>query len=290
VIALTVVLGLSGGCADDPKEAFIAAYCDIFQPCCAEAGLRADGQQCRFFLGALAPGGYNAQAGEACLAEFRAAAMQPGFCQTSMSMESEACSMVFPSTGTKQPGATCEDTNECARSPEGEVSCESTFVNGATIQKCQVQVRGQEGNTPCLGTVEGNFTSYALSTGDVLPRGYLCHVADGLYCQDGGACTRLKQVGEVCMGGFVSDCARTTYCDFSQRMCLARKVAGEACTGSDECEEGMFCPTNGRVCSAQSANGAACTESAQCVSQSCTNGTCQAGLDDFGLILICGSP
>ena len=77
---LPALLALSLSCGDDADSAsgFAAAYCDLIKPCCAMAKLRTDGQQCQLLFGAFGgQSSYNKQAGEACLAEARAAAASP---------------------------------------------------------------------------------------------------------------------------------------------------------------------------------------------------------------------
>src|SRR5687767_6414728 len=84
-----------GGGANTTTE-FIASYCSLLQPCCAMAGLKADGQQCRTLLGAFAPAGYTASAGEACLAALRAASGESDFCSGGLERADSACDKAFP--------------------------------------------------------------------------------------------------------------------------------------------------------------------------------------------------
>jgi hypothetical protein len=287
--------GLSCGGADNASE-FIDGYCSLLAPCCKMAGLPGgDGAQCRMLLGALTPASsYDKAAGEACLAELSAASAKPGFCQTGAS-GSDACGRVFESNsnrGSKKPGEDCMQDADCAPSSEGKVDCRSRFVMGAELSKCQVQIRGKEGDNPCVGTVDGNVTSY-LTTGsnpDILPRGYLCHVADGLRCDTAtAACVKIKVAGEMCSGGF-SECAKTTFCDSAIRMCVDRRPVGGACATSSQCAEGGTCDTTMRVCVAQLGDGAACTSSGQCRSGRCVNNACAAGTGtNLTLAFVCGS-
>jgi hypothetical protein len=294
VLGLLAMGGLSCGDGAESASAFVNSYCELLQPCCAMAGLRSDGQQCRAFLGAFAsPSAYDKQAGSACLAELRAAAGKPGFCQMSDAFEPAACDGVFGETGggSKQPGEACTDDDECARSSEGKVECQTAFAGSTQIRKCQVQIKGKAGDMPCVGTVDGNTTF--LNTGsDVAPRGYLCNLADGLRCDTAtDACVALKAVGEACTGSSSSECVLTAYCDSVQRKCAERKPAGGMCMQSfsrPQCGEGLYCST-AMTCSAQAADGAACTGDDQCRSDSCVNSKCEAGGGDFGQALLCGA-
>jgi hypothetical protein len=292
---LPALLALSLSCGDDADSAsgFAASYCQLIQPCCAMASLRTDGQQCQLFFGLV--GGqatYNKQAGEACLAEARAAASKPDFCTKLDNAEPSVCDQVFGGTGKKQPGETCNDSDECAPSTEGSVQCESNFsIGGNEVRKCQVVVKGKEGDKPCVGTQEGNFTSGNVNLDDVPPKGYLCHVAEGLRCDTStDTCTKLKAVGEACLGN--SECVRTAFCEGTTDKCTDRKAIGATCMPSfanEECVAGAWCSETARMCAAQVADGGACTEDDECKSGNCANDKCDKGLGDFGLALICGT-
>jgi hypothetical protein len=297
---LSVLVGLVGlglSCGDSggagSQEAFVASYCDLFIPCCAKAGLRSDGTQCKLFLGAFAPQGkYDKQAGEACLAEAKAASSKADFCDTGL--ESAVCDKVFGEpSGSKKPGETCESDSDCAASSEGKVDCATAFSGSAQIRKCQVQVRGKAGDQPCVGTVEGNTTFSSGSGDDVPAKGYLCYDKDGLRCDSKtNSCLAYKAVGEACISN--GDCVSTTYCDSVQDKCAERKAVGAACSetgfSSDrECVVGNYCST-AKTCMALIAEGGACTSGVQCLSGDCVNSKCgPKGASDFGLALICGT-
>ena len=141
---------------------------------------------------------------------------------------------------------------------------------------------------PCVGTVEGNVTSYNTSATDVAMKGYLCRVADGLFCDgDTDACTRFKAIGEACDGS--RDCG-AAICQSGK--CVARKAIGEPCMGgflNTECVEGAFCQESSMTCAAQLAHGAACMDNDMCKSNDCVNGMCMGDVQvDFGLALLCG--
>ena len=294
-ILLPALLSLSLSCGDDADSAsgFAAAYCDLIKPCCAMANLRTDGKQCQLLFGAFGgQSSYNKQAGEACLAEARAAAGTATFCQMLDDNEPSACDNVFGSPGKKQPGEACTDDDECAPSTEGSVACESNFgAGGAEVRKCQVVVKGKEGDKPCVGTKEGNFTSGNVNLDDVPARGYLCHVTDGLRCDSTtDTCVKLKAIGEACQGN--SDCLRTAFCEGTMDRCTERRAIGATCMPSfanEECVTGGWCSETTRMCAAQVADGGACTEDDECKSGNCVNGKCDRGLGDLGLAFICGA-
>jgi hypothetical protein len=291
------LLAAGWACGKSDTENFADSYCAEVAKCCGQAGLPADGQTCRQWMAFAAAGGsYNAAAGDACLAEMRAEVGAGTFCtdfgSPSSSSSPSACDSVYGSpSGNRQPGETCDFDSDCAPSSEGKVACASLYVNGAFIDKCQVQMPGQAGDTPCVGTRDGIVTTYNPPSGvtDVVPRGYICNVADGITCAS-GTCTALAAAGATCT--FSSDCVRTAFCDYHQDTCVPRIAAGAACTGSDssECVDGYYCPTTtAQQCIAKLANGTACTTSDMCQSDYCSNGTCQnGGLDTFGLSLLCG--
>lgn len=278
-------VGCSGGDSGaGNKDQFIRQLCEEYSPCCKMAGRPSDGAQCRAFYGAVTPStGYDPAVGEACLTEVRA---RKDVCDTS-DAAAPSCSKVFGSgsRGTAKPGEACEDDSDCAAPTEGEVECESDFVDGATVQQCQVQLTGTEGSTPCLGTVDGKVTIYAGSADGIPATGYLCHVADGLSCQT-GACKKMPGVGEACTGGTYA-CVPSAYCDFAASMCKERVALGAACTDDDECVATAYCETTGKLCTARHAVGEACTLNAECQSDSCTNQKCGSG-NDFALAFLCG--
>ncbi len=299
LFALALVLGCSsnssnGSVAGD-RDSFIAQLCQQYMPCCAKAGKPADGAQCRAFYGAFAASNnYDPAAGSACLSEVKAAAASPTFCDNATSTNvSPSCGKVFPASGggSKKPGETCAQDNECASSTEGPVECRSLFKDGATIKKCQVQIAGKAGDTPCLGTVDGNITSYNSSGDtDILPRGYLCNVKDGLRCDSTtDKCVAIAKVGEPCEGFGSNLCTDDAFCDTTQKKCVARKAVGEMCT-SDQCVEGAYCNTTTRLCTASLAVGAACKSSSECITRSCVNGACakSGSGTDFTTAFLCG--
>jgi hypothetical protein len=295
LVACVAVATSCGGGDASTSTGFIAKYCELLAPCCQKAGLPSDGNQCRTLLGAFtAAGAYDRSAGEQCLADMTAASGKPDFCADGTS-GSDACDKVFEGGGggTKKPGETCTQDSDCASSTEGKVECQSRFVMGMQKQQCQIQIKGKEGDTPCVGTVDGNVTSFSSSgsSTDIPARGYLCYMTDNLRCDStSGSCVKLKASGEMCAGSSL-ECVKASYCDFAQRKCLDRKATGAMCTSTTECADGNTCATVApRTCVAQLADGAACTQSDQCRSGRCVNARCEkSSTGDFGLALLCGS-
>ncbi len=274
-------------------QSFITSFCNFIKPCCQQAGLRADGAQCTALLGAFVGSAtYNAKAGGQCLGDMKAASNQANFCADPFGT-TESCDSVIAttSTGIKQPGETCTDDQDCAPSKDGDVECQSARVNNQNVEKCQVQKRGKEGDTPCVGTRDGSTTnsSFDFNATDVPALGYICHVADGLYCNSTShLCTKIQPVGGPCTTASSYVCVATAYCDTQADLCVAKKGAGADCrTFGDECLEGHYCNDTTDKCAVQVQNGGACTTNAECTSGDCVNDKC-APTSNFALQLYCG--
>jgi len=149
---LSAALALSS-CKDDGKpddaQKFAEQYCDLFMDCCAQAGLSTDGSACRGWVSlASAMGTYDAEAGAACIAETEAAKGNADFCISGFS--GDACDRVFSSssTGTRQPGETCSEDEDCAASADGEPRCFAVyhFENGSstTTKTCMIEAEGKD--------------------------------------------------------------------------------------------------------------------------------------------------
>lgn len=291
-LVLLLQANCGGGDASTASE-FATSYCDLMKPCCAMAGLPSNGQQCQAFFGFFGSG-YNADKGKACLEEMRAASQKSDFCEFAGGDDSVTCDSVFTSSsGKTQPGQACEDDSDCAPSKEGEVECATVFVNNAQVRKCQVQIRGTEGDAPCTGTKEKNFTlGGGASTTDVPPKGYICHVADGLSCSSKtGKCTKIQPVGGACESTFSSyACVDAAFCDSSKMMCVAKQAVGATCSLNGNCVDTAYCEDSSDTCVAKRADGAACSEDEQCLSDDCVNSKCEKDTNsNFGLAFICGS-
>jgi hypothetical protein len=286
--------GNTGSVAGD-RDSFISQYCNEFMPCCAQVGKPTDGSQCRAFIGAFAPStGYDAAAANKCLDEVRAASKSATFCQDGMSSNTApSCQAVFAqsSGGTRKPGETCSEDDDCASSTEGQVQCQSLYTGGMTIKKCQVQVVGKAGDSPCVGTVDGNVTSYSSSGETEIPvKGFLCYVKDGLRCDSTTkACKAIPKIGEACESFGSNSCTKDAYCDSSTKLCVARKAVGATCDtfSSDQCAEGTYCNSTTKVCTTALAIGAACTTSQECGENRCVNGKCEKS-GDLTTSFLCG--
>jgi hypothetical protein len=282
----------SGGSAST-LDSFISQYCDLYSPCCAKAGLPANGQQCRAVLTAFSGlGQYDSTAGGACIDALRAKSSSADFC--AMGGAAPQCDNVFNGNagGTKMPGETCSKDSDCAASSEGKVRCETYFMTNAETKTCVVEIVGKAGDMPCIGTVDGNIT-YRSGTGAPPPRGYLCDRKDSLRCNDTTkACVALSDLGAACtFNGTDSPCRSELYCDTMQQKCAQRIALGAACeTFAESCVQGAYCDGTAKVCTQALANDAPCTKNETCASRSCVNMKCAAsGGSNLSLQLFCGS-
>jgi hypothetical protein len=287
---LALLLVLTAACDKNDAAKFADAYCAEIAKCCGQAGLPADGKQCRrLFDGFASRGWFNAAAADACLAETRSRVSAGTFCTgfnplTRESSPSACTSIIDTSFGSAKPGADCVQTDDCAPSPEGEVKC--VLADGyGYVHRCQVRMRGKPGDSPCVGT-QGRTDFESSSSGtNVLAKVYVCNVLDGLRCVN-DACTALAGLGDGCSSS--SECVPDAYCDPSSSRCVARVAAGGTCAGADtfECGDGFYCPSSGaQQCTAKLAQGASCTSNAMCQG-SCANHVCYGGDE---LALYCGS-
>jgi hypothetical protein len=306
LISLTA-LGACDSSGAGSAEGFVEAYCSIMDVCCERLGVTTGGSNaCRGLFGFAASfAEYDAGKGKACLEAARAAQDQNQFCTGASPDVKAACDDVFESApgnagstphGDKRPGDPCTDDLDCALDPSGEVRCDRDYVTSPTggsteMRACRLYKRGTPGATPCLGTRDGNFTSYS-GLGSRPFTGYLCDLADGVACnQTSGACEALVDVGGACDLG--RTCKKGAYC--AGATCTARTPVDGACDPTDfgadrVCVDGAFCDREAMACKAERPEGAACTDSAQCAG-SCVNGKCngRSGLDDLGSAILCAS-
>ncbi len=286
------VFALLAACDSKPSlDSFVQDYCSVLMPCCKEAERPSDGAVCRSRLtsAAAAEGAsYDSAAGEACLTEIHAAAAKSDFCSSGMSTAAtSACSKVFKTSGTKMPGETCTEDSDCATPTVGKVECDSSWNNGAERRICQVQKAGKEGDKPCLGTVDGMATM-GTSGPDQPAEGYLCNLADGLYCGGDGkeGCKKVQPVGGPCDSSL--GCVSEAWCSYSEDKCLARAGTGESCA-QGSCLAKDYCDAE-QKCAPALASGATCTSGSACASKSCVNGKCAKddGFASLTWVLICG--
>jgi|SRR5580658_2518313 hypothetical protein len=288
-------VGSTGGGTTPGTEAeFITAYCNLFVPCCVDAGL-GTGQACSIALGALvAQKPYNATAAPACLQEMQQASTQSDFCTNGGSGPS--CSNVFSGgSGTKGPGQPCSQDGDCLAPSGGMATCylQTVFVDGGTAStgSCMQLTAGQAGQGPCFETISGNSSSSAGSSTSMPPpaRGYFCDVASGVACNfTTQKCTALGIAGQACQQD--QDCVAADYCQaFPTNTCAARIADGASCAASSEdpCQATSYCDSGSQTCKPRLANGVPCTVDQQCQGQMCTNGTC-SGSSNTSLSIICG--
>ncbi len=102
--------------------------------------------------------------------------------------------------------------------------------------------------------------------------GYLCYLADGLFCDLGTGCAARRGPGGACLGN--ESCADTAFCDYTLAggTCVARKPADAHCVGEDECAKGYYCKSS---------------TGAECLSALCDNSACGEG-PGSQLAFICG--
>jgi hypothetical protein len=288
----------SSGNASD-ASAFVSSLasivCDAYAPCCAQKGLPADGAQCRAFytvFGSAQKGTYDPAAGQACLDAVRAASQSASVCDTAASSDTSdaICNNVFKSatTGTKNPGETCDEDGDCIASAEGKVSCQTQFTGTAETKTCLLQIVGKEGDSPCVATIDGNSTSFSFSSDGKTPaKGYSCNKKDNLHCDSSSQkCIAYADVGGKCT--FSGDCLPASYCNSG--VCAARLAVGADCGTSsfdDSCTADAYCDK--MKCTARLADASACTSSNQCQSNQCVNMKCAAkSASDFSSAFLCG--
>jgi hypothetical protein len=202
---------------------FAAMYCALLVPCCSDAAA------CRAAVEARTP--YRPAMAEGCLAALRAASATPTLCTAGFAAATQTCERVFAAAvASKRLGEPCTDNEQCQLSPQGPVRCAGVMGMG----RCQVLLRGREGDTPCIATVGGPLT---VPAGDSMGngiKGYLCHVADGLWCDDASnRCAKIKPAGAACTS--FGECGPVQTCDDASGKCAARRSEGAACDVDEQC-------------------------------------------------------
>jgi hypothetical protein len=170
---------------------------------------------------------------------------------------------------------------------------QTTFGDGgtSTTATCIQTTVGASGDTPCLGTINGDVTFDQWSGTTPPPdHAYTCNVADGLSCSaTTAACTALATTGESCSGD--ADCVAADYCDYSTTggsQCAVRIDDGGACANMTGCATTSYCDSTSQTCKALLGGGAACTAAEMCQSSDCVNGACSGAGGSFGLATLCG--
>lgn len=287
VVACSGTSGSQGGQGAADKGSFAVQYCQLIAPCCGKANLRTDGVACQNLItGTSNP--YDAAAGTACVQEMNAASQAATFCDDLGASAAPSCKRVFSTaTGAVAPGGACGSDSDCAPSSAGNVRCRST----SNAKICQVLISGgKEGDSPCVGTVDGTTTSYTGSSQGTPPStGYLCDKASGLRCDSTTSrCARLQDPGGPCTSS--EACVATAYCDTAKQLCAARIAAGGACSTSSSCVPEADCNTTSHTCVARLPDGSACKSGSECGSRACVNGQCgkSPGGTALVLALYCG--
>ena len=314
-IVLVFASAFAGGCnvdekvlsADPPKgggggpiemaastaSEFASSYCEVLKPCCALGGFAVDGKQCRTVFGAIGSK-YRADLGKACLDAARAKSSANDFCALTWEDETESCNELFNSPrGNKMPGENCDADNDCATSSKGTVVCQASWsgdFKGPEVRKCQVQIRGKEGDKPCAGTVSKQFF-HSSKSADVPEVGYVCHVSDELACSSASqSCTKIPSVGEACRTDQFS-CVDGAYCDGKSLKCVLKQPVGSPCSSAISCVDAAYCNTSAKTCAARGAKDAVCETDEQCLSKGCVNAKCDKsfeGLAGLYLAVACG--
>jgi hypothetical protein len=249
-----------------------------------DAGFSADPAECLSFFHSLEVGvTYDAAKGADCVEWLRAATHDYTVC-LGMDPPPASCdeALVAPQ-GARLPGEACSTPADCAPSTEGEVDCHVELLESTTTRTCQLQIRGKAGDAPCLATRDGLTTSGPVFEGGAPARGYVCDLADGVFC-DGTACASVSPVGGQC--GELRLCDPSAYCDHGSGTCVARRALTAPCDGSGQCLSSLYCSPEG-VCATRLGPGAPCTDSLECASDICSEGACYAADDGHGSGLIC---
>jgi hypothetical protein len=289
----------SGNGAGGPASnggAFAQDFCNLIEPCCAQAGLGTTGTLCVAFADSAAgQDNYDPTAGQACISGMQAESGTAALC-ANLGNDIPACSQAFTSKGGSAPGgAPCMQDSDCAPAPGGGATCfdNFAFVDGGTTQTetCIQTMVGTAGDGPCIGIVEATGTEYTWSgTGSPPASGYTCAIASSLTCdQMTQKCAALATDGQPCNSD--SDCVTSDYCAFASAtdQCTPRVPDGASCSANlTGCSTASYCDPSTTTCKPLLATGSACTSSQQCSSGSCVNDVCGAG-DNLGLQLLCGT-
>lgn len=302
VVVLPLFLGWFVACSSssgsgDASSAsgFGQEFCQLIEPCCADAGLSTSGSQCQLFVGAAeSKGTYDPNAGQACLTAMQQASKSSTFC-TDLGGDLPQCDSVFGSGGgSAGPGQPCTTDNDCAKAAGGSAICFTTtnFVDGgsSSTSTCVQTQSGMAGQGPCIGTVQGDVTYFQGSGNGAPPSmGYTCNVANGVSCSSTTQkCTALAATGQPCESD--QECVTSDYCAFGgtgSSTCQARAAVGAMCGGGAQCATTAYCDSSSSTCKALLPDGTACATSEQCQSSGCNNGKC-TGSNNLGLALLCG--
>jgi hypothetical protein len=211
---------LSSGCVVGPggkpdagsgtAAAFVQEYCSLAVGCCRPS--TSDPQYCHAAVeGSMRNRSFDPTAAEACLTWLRAAAKSAGFCEKMGPFQGPDCRTVIEGA-TLKLGAPCEwgRDRDCLGSAEGSVACEK----GKVSDVCTVEIVGSQGDTPCIGSIDGRGFGSALNSDPPYSRAYICRGADGLRCDlKTQTCVAFVGPGAPCPGDEECD-PWTAYCDW----------------------------------------------------------------------------
>lgn len=290
-VAMLVVAACSpssssnGSVGMSPTE-FATQYCSLVKPCCDGAGL-GPAAGCVHAIASFVPKTFDGNAAQACLDAIRASSSAPLYCNEGASLtDHNACKSLSTARGSVAVGGSCKDatTNtECATSSEGQVGC--VFGKGTSI--CTVQLRGDEGATPCVYDtgVDGSIPPGASLDTAVPSKAYYCDRSKGLHCQlSNSTCVKASAVGQPCQYNDY-ECVNGAYCDTTAKQCKATVALGSSCTDYRSCGADAYCD---KACKKLAAIGEACVGDVRCASRFCnTSKVCAAGFSGSTGALIC---
>jgi hypothetical protein len=234
------------------RQAFVAEYCQLAQPCCA--GLGYSGAACEGQTAARVPRDFDPVSGRACLDAVRAASGGENFCARSLFLSNFDACAVLGRRGNVPVGGECNDAVtgvECAPSPAGKVAC--VFGDGGSV--CQVQALALVEGDACDADSNDDGTLPAgasLSGGPARDRGAYCDRSRGLYCdyKVTHTCLKQKPAGAAC--DLLNSCVVDAYCTFDTEVCVPLIANGTACVGDITCAS-RHCDNQTKLCSAQGA-------------------------------------
>jgi hypothetical protein len=286
--------GAGGGAMTESEYA--SQFCDLIEPCCAQAGLSTSGTLCIAFASASAGAGtFDAASAETCISGLQAESGTAALCMN-LGSDIPACSQVFTTAGgTTPPGGTCTEDTDCAKASGGSATCfdQLTLVDGGSVQSetCIQTTPGAAGEGPCIGTLLSSGASYDWGgTGAPPTMAYTCANASNLTCDvSTQKCVAIGDTGAMCSAD--PDCVDSDYCDFdtTPSVCAARFADGASCASdASACLVTSYCDSSSTTCKPLLPAGTACSGSQQCSSGECVNGSCGAA-NGLGLQLLCGT-
>jgi hypothetical protein len=277
--------GAAGATGVDPAavQQFIAAYCSLLLPCCADEGIPGIGQ-CQTLYESFAESlVFDPILAASCLQKVRTEATEPTFC-----ISPRECLEAFVMPGGTLPlGQPCTGNDQCANAPGAPAACSAATVitadGGCTLTDiCTQMTYGQLGQEPCEDTVTDIGPSFTGPEGCPSPaKAFLCDVSDDLYCASNtGQCTTLATTGQLCSDDM--PCAVSDFCSppldsLTLGSCAPFKADGASCDGVMDvsCGPLSYCDPTALTCRPRLAHAAPCTLDPQCLSGRCTNGVCE---------------